>query len=53
MPISVKLYRIEFGCCSSNAAVSGDYSLFLSIYITRNKICIYIKILAPVINFKK
>jgi hypothetical protein len=43
--------RIKFNCSNANAAICGDY-YFLSNYIVRNKICIYIKILAPLMNEK-
>jgi hypothetical protein len=44
----VKICRIKFNCANANVEIHGDY-YFLSIYIIRNKICIYIKILALLI----
>jgi hypothetical protein len=45
MPKYVKLCRLKFNCSNANAAIRGDY-YFLSIYVVRNKIYIYIKYLA-------
>jgi hypothetical protein len=49
MPKYVKICRIKFNCSNANAAIRGDY-YFLSICIVRNKIRIYIKILALIIT---
>jgi hypothetical protein len=48
MPEYVKICRIKFNYSNANAAIRGDY-YFLNIYIVRNKIHIYIKILALLI----
>jgi hypothetical protein len=48
MPKYVKVCRIKFNCSNANAAIRGDY-YFLSIYVVRNEIYIYIEILAPLI----
>jgi hypothetical protein len=42
---------MKLNCRNDNAAIREDYYI-LSIYIVRNEICIYIKILALVISIE-
>jgi hypothetical protein len=49
MPKYVKIYRIKSNFSNADAALNEDH-YFSSIYTVRNKICVYVKILALVMT---
>jgi hypothetical protein len=50
MPKHIEMHSIKFNCSNANAAIRGDY-YFLSIYIARNEIYTYTKIVAVFVAF--